>query len=304
LEYAEPIPSPPLNEVYDSDAARTVAQRPDLFRIVTPINVDWFEELLTDHPNQPFVQSVCQSLHQGFWPWADTSDESYPSINDNSTHTCSKSDNQKQFIEDQICEEIRLGCVSESLGTKLYPGMYSVPMHTVPKPNSDKLRLVVDHTAGDYSLNSMIDRDAIKGTKLDGLQSLGASLLCFRKEHPNVKLVMFKSDVSQAFRHLPMHPLWQVKQILTVRGQRHMDCNNKSVVHAHLSAIKTAGHLHLALNSNREGSSAHPLLATIADVREDAGRGAHCAPTIGIHLLHLPAVHCLAVVHRRLPHET
>ncbi|KAG2746164.1 hypothetical protein P692DRAFT_20849526 [Suillus brevipes Sb2] len=175
LEYAEPIPSPPLNEVYDSDAARTVAQRPDLFRIVTPINVDWFEELLTDHPNQPFVQSVCQSLHQGFWPWADTSDESYPSINDNSTHTCSKSDNQKQFIEDQICEEIRLGCVSESLGTKLYPGMYSVPMHTVPKPNSDKLRLVVDHTAGDYSLNSMIDRDAIKGTKLDGLQSLGAS---------------------------------------------------------------------------------------------------------------------------------
>jgi hypothetical protein len=79
-------------------------------------------------------------------------------------------------------------------------------MHTVPKPNSDKLRLVVDHTAGEYSLNSMIDRDAIKGTKLDGLHSLGASLLRFREQHPNVQLVMFKSDVSQAFRRLPMHP--------------------------------------------------------------------------------------------------
>lgn len=99
-------------------------------------------------------------------------------------------------------------------------------MHTVPKPNSDKLRLVVDHTAGDYSLNSMIECDSIKGTKLDGLHSLGASLLRFRRQHPNVDLVLFKSDVSQAFRRLPMHPLWQVKQILTVHGQRHVDRNN------------------------------------------------------------------------------
>lgn len=203
-----------------------MARRPDLFRITTPINVNRFEELLSDHPNQPFVESVCRALRQGFWPWADTSDESYPSINDNSAYTCAKTDEQEQFISDQIREEIRLGRVSESFGTDLYPGMYSVPMHTVPKPNSDKLRLVVDHTAGDYSLNSMIDRDAIKGTKLDGLHSLGVSLLRFREQHPNVELVMFKSDVSQAFRRLPMHPLWQVKQILTVNGQRHVDRNN------------------------------------------------------------------------------
>jgi hypothetical protein len=104
--------------------------------------------------------------------------------------------------------------------------MYSVPMHTIPKPNSDKLHLVIDHTAGDYSLNLMIDSDAIKGTKLDGLHSLGASLLQFLMDHPDEKLVMFKSDVSQAFRRLPMHPLWQTKQILTVNGQRHVDRNN------------------------------------------------------------------------------
>lgn len=97
--------------------------------------------------------------------------------------------------------------------------MYSVPMHTVPKPNSDKLRLVVDHTAGDYSLNSMIKSKSIKGTKLDGLHSLGASLLRYRELHPDDEFIMFKSDVSQAFRRLPMHPLWQVKQILTIKGE-------------------------------------------------------------------------------------
>jgi hypothetical protein len=99
-------------------------------------------------------------------------------------------------------------------------------MHTVPKPNSDKLCLVVDHTAGKYSLNSMIDRNTIKGTKLDGLHSLGASLLHFWQQHPTVELVMFKSDISQAFCYLPMHLLWQVKQILTMHGQRHVDHNN------------------------------------------------------------------------------
>jgi hypothetical protein len=74
----------------------------------------------------------------------------------------------------------------------------------------------------------MIDHDSIKGTKLDGLHSLGASLLHFRREHPNVELVLFKSDVSQAFQWLPMHPssLWQVKQILTIDGQRHVNRNN------------------------------------------------------------------------------
>jgi hypothetical protein len=51
-------------------------------------------------------------------------------------------------------------------------------------------------------------------------------LLEFRKHHPHDELVMWKSDVSQAFRRLPMHPLWQTKQILTVNGQRHVDRNN------------------------------------------------------------------------------
>ncbi|KAG2749423.1 hypothetical protein P692DRAFT_20731927 [Suillus brevipes Sb2] len=221
-EYAEPVPTAP-SYLADSDAAHTVANHPELFKIITPINVDRFQDLLADHPNQPFVQSVCRALREGFWPWADASDDSYPSINDNSMRTCAKSQAQEQFIEEQLDEEIRLGRVSQSFGSDLLPGMYSVPMHAVPKPNSDKLRLVVDHTAGDYSLNSMIDSDAIKGTKLDGLHSLGASLLEFRREHPDEKLVLFKSDVSQAFRRLPMHPLWQAKQVLTVRGQRYVD---------------------------------------------------------------------------------
>jgi hypothetical protein len=74
-----------------------------------PINVDRFEEFLQDHPNPLFVHSVSRALCEGFWPWADTLDDSYPSISNNSMHTCSKTDNQLQFIHDQLCEEINLG---------------------------------------------------------------------------------------------------------------------------------------------------------------------------------------------------
>jgi len=224
-EYADPVPEPPASLLNDLSSC-TLVDHPELFAIVTPINVDRFEELLSDHPNQPFVASVCRALRCGFWPWADMSDTAYPLINDNSMHTAAKTDVQERFIQDQLWEEISLRRFSPSFGKDLLPGMYSIPIHTVPKPHSDKLRLVVDHTAGDFSLNSMIDRDDIKGLKLDGLHSFGASLLAYRRQHPHTELVVFKSDVSQAFRRLPMHPLWQMKQVITVNGERYVDRNN------------------------------------------------------------------------------
>lgn len=35
----------------------------------TPFDVDKFELLLTDHPNQPFIRSVMKGLREGFWPF-------------------------------------------------------------------------------------------------------------------------------------------------------------------------------------------------------------------------------------------
>lgn len=74
----------------------------------------------------------------------------------------------------------------------------------------------------------MISRGDIAGARLDSIKDLVDSLIQFRREHgPAVKLVLFKSDVSAAYRRLPMHPLWQVKQIITVKGLRHVDrCNS------------------------------------------------------------------------------
>jgi len=37
---------------------------------------------------------------------------------------------------------------------------------------------------------------------------------------------MWKSDVSQAYQRMPMHKHWQMKQIHTIKGERHVDCCN------------------------------------------------------------------------------
>jgi hypothetical protein len=57
----------------------------------------------------------------------------------------------------QCKKEMKAECFSQPFGT-LLPGMNIVPVHVVPKPLDDKLCLVVDHSAGPYSLNSMIDQ--------------------------------------------------------------------------------------------------------------------------------------------------
>ncbi|TFY77497.1 hypothetical protein EWM64_g6514 [Hericium alpestre] len=104
--------------------------------------------------------------------------------------------------------------------------MYCVPVHAVPKPNSDKFRMVVDHSAGEFSLNSMIDKDKVH-VDLDNVQHLAHNLLRRRRLTGKTPRWLFKSDVSMAYRRLPMHPLWQVKQVITVDGVRRIDrCNN------------------------------------------------------------------------------
>ena len=178
--------------------------------------------MLETHPNQPFVQSVCVSLREGFWPWANTHKEEYPVTWDFSERP-PKTEREADFLRDQRDIEIKADRYSESFGTDLLPGMYSTPIHAVPKPRSTKLRLVNDHSAGRFSLNSMISREDVAGAKMDSISDLIGALLRYRKIHPDKTLVLFKSDVAAAYRRLPLHPLWQVKQIITVDGCRHVD---------------------------------------------------------------------------------
>jgi hypothetical protein len=224
-EHAKPLPTVPEVEFNNIEAVKTIKDNPDLFKIVTPIDANQFENLLRTHPNRPFVESVCKGLREGFWPWADTQYHVFPSIVDESLGMPQKQE-EVDFLRAQRAHERSKGRFSGSFGRDLLPGMHASPIHAVPKPHSEKLRMVINQSSGHFAPNSMIKREDVKGFPLDNMTHLGEGLLAHHRLNPNQRLVLFKSDVAEAYRLLPMHPLWQIKQIITIDGERDVDRNN------------------------------------------------------------------------------
>ena len=99
-EYAKLLPAVPEKELANAGAMKTIRKNPDLFKIVTPINMDRFEDLLRSHPNHPFIKSVCRGLREGFWPWADTQHNTYPRIVDESLGMPQKEE-EREFLRKQ-----------------------------------------------------------------------------------------------------------------------------------------------------------------------------------------------------------
>ena len=165
------------------------------------------------------MESVLFGFRHGFWPFADECND-FPDTWDAANPVLD--DTAQQFVADYAIQEQNLERYSAPFGPDLLPGMYSMPIHAVPKPNSDKLRLINNHSATEYSLNDMIPRDDV-GMRQDNVQDLAKNLLHFRRQFGNLPVWLFKSDVSNAYRLLPMHPLWQIKQVVTINGTRRID---------------------------------------------------------------------------------
>ena len=78
-------------------------------------------------------------------------------------------DEQASFLCEQCLKEHQKGFFLESFGNDLLPGMYSMPIYAVPKPHSEDLCMVTDHSTGSFSLNNMIDHSQVTGFPLDNV---------------------------------------------------------------------------------------------------------------------------------------
>ncbi|KAJ7081228.1 hypothetical protein C8R44DRAFT_895100 [Mycena epipterygia] len=161
---------------------------------------------------QGLFESVMVTLEEGAWPFASTKHaDGFPLTYDNS-RILPKSEREREFLEVQSKEEEDLGRHSPAFGPDLLPGMYSTLVLAVPKPHSD---LCSHMSAGEFCQNNMMDRKETKGARLDKLHNFIPAVLNFRRRNPGKRLVAFKSDAKSAFRLVPCHPLWQIKQVVT-----------------------------------------------------------------------------------------
>ena len=128
----------------------------------------------------------------------------------------STSNEHLDFIWEQVKVEVAAGRYSTSFRPELLPGMYSSPVHAVLKP-PDIFWLINHQPYGDHSLNSIILREDVAGTCIDGIRSLRTALLHFWEEYgDDVELVIYKYDISHAYWNFCVHLLWQIKQIVSV----------------------------------------------------------------------------------------
>ncbi|PPR05988.1 hypothetical protein CVT24_004651 [Panaeolus cyanescens] len=220
---AAPLPSCPIEVLAHAPTTTTLTYRSELFSITTPINIPVFKSLLSDHPNQPFVESVIHMFEEGAWPFASIPTD-YPLIHDLSDDRPLPSE-KLDFLKEQRDIELSKGRYSNGFVT-LCPGMYVMPLHVVPKDGGEALRLVTDHSSGKFSLNSMIDKTRMGSFPLDGMKIFGDELIKIHNRFPGERFVAWKSDVAEAYRLIPMHPRWQIKQVERIDGLYYVNrCN-------------------------------------------------------------------------------
>jgi len=138
-----------------------------------------------------------------------------------------------------------------------------MPIYAVPKPHSEKLRLVNNHSASKYSLNSMVDHSEVTGYPMDSLAQFGEQLVKLRKEQLDLQkpdsVVVWKSDISEAYRICPLHPFWQLKQGVRIGDDVHVD---QCIVFDSSASPAKGCHLHCAQqlsNLDSETSSTSPI---------------------------------------------
>ena len=127
-----------------------------------------------------------------------------------------------ETVRKDIATELSLNRYSKPFRPDLLDGMYSMLLFIRPKLHTDSWRVVVDHSAEPFSLNSTIPREK-SHVVLDNVHDLGIALWCNHTKHLNDQIILFKSNVSQAYRRLPMHPLWKIRQIVSFEGKRYVD---------------------------------------------------------------------------------
>ena len=213
-ESAEPFRPPPPHLLQDPQIRSTLSELQDYVITETPFDIDKMELFLSEHPNQPFVKSIMRSLREGFWPFNDGEWEDCANIMDNYSSEEPDLDAIRAF-RDKECDARHW---SSSLPFQhLLPGMKTSPMFVVWQ--NQKPRVITDHAGS--GLNEGISVDDCR-VKYDDMRPFGQALRQARQNNPGIDLILYKSDVASAFLNLPAHPIWQLRQIVSVDDKRYI----------------------------------------------------------------------------------
>lgn len=120
-------------------------------------------------------------------------------------------------------EEVKVCQYSKQFFT-LLPGMKVSPLLLVSQKGSSKMQVCTDMSFGSPSINNSIRKEKIK-VCFDSLISFAPYMVDMARR--GIKMVVWKSDVQNAYQLLAMALLWQMQQVVKVGDTFHIDkCGN------------------------------------------------------------------------------
>ena len=169
----------------------------------TPLNIEKLRQYLNHHPDQYFVNYLVDGFTNGF----DTGIQELPS----STLECKNllsARNQTEITQSLIDKELEKGFLAGPYDVMPFPIYRVNPIGVAEGRYSNKKRLIVDLSAPhndslNPSLNQLIDKEeySLQYVKLDHAIDIIKS--------SGVGSWMCKTDISDAFKLVPIHPsLW------------------------------------------------------------------------------------------------
>ena len=168
-ETAPPFISPPQHLLDDPTIQASLHVLYNFVKVDTPFNINKFENLLFDHPNQPFVRSVMKGLREGFWPFDEGEwNDNLADFSGNYASLDIDLDVIRQFRDKEIIADRWSNPLPFS---DLLPGMKVSPMFVIWQ--NGKPRVVTDHKSS--RLNDGIPK--VEGhVRYDDMHPFGQSL--------------------------------------------------------------------------------------------------------------------------------
>ncbi|KAK4696362.1 hypothetical protein P7C70_g8392, partial [Phenoliferia sp. Uapishka_3] len=210
---APPLPAPPPLAFDDEVSWRTIRENPSLFSHGHTMDTNALITALDEHPNRLWVQSLEDRLNEGFWPAYNGKPPEPPDAVKYDRAFRQPNEVDAAFIEATAVDERKKGWISPSF-TTLLPGMWASPWWVARHPGH-RDRIVTDHSISGLNANILKSESP---AHYDSVEELGRDLRWLYHHFPQLRdqIVLWKLDVSSAFRLLWMHRLWQLRQAFAV----------------------------------------------------------------------------------------
>jgi hypothetical protein len=202
---AEPLPDPPSDDYSKRVWREAILPFPTVFRISTPLKVDELEKLLKHYPNVPHGNSWLKALRQGLWPWSGNFKDDPPEgvIIPNAANMAQ----HRTFINSVRVKEVALGHWRKLTVIPKY--FRTNQISVVPKPEGgNRLIQNLSYPEGN-SVNDQIPEAAGK-VVYDDIGTLARVIVRLHVDGVR-NWVPWNLDVSRAFRNLPLHPLFALR---------------------------------------------------------------------------------------------